>query len=127
MELIDTIHQIINQSLDAFQTTELAIGTVATVNPLSVTLNANLPPIPEEALILTDSVKRRIVHATDGTGKGTGTGKVRISQEDVDVTDVDVTDVEIDVEVQSDLQVGDAVILLRVMKGQQFIILSKVV
>lgn len=127
MELIDTLHQIIKTSLDAVQLTELAIGTVATVNPLSVSLNANLPPIPEEALILTDSVKKRIVHATDGVGQGTGSGEVAGTHDPVNVTDLDVTDVEIDVEVQSDLEVDDMVIMLRVMRGQQYIILSKIV
>ena len=112
MELIDTLHQIIKESINAQQMTELAIGTVESVSPLSISLNANLPPIPEEALILTDSVKQRIVQAL-------GTGEDTVTHNPVTTTT--------DVEVQSDLQVGDAVILLRVMRGQQFIVLSRIV
>ena len=94
MELIDTINRIVANNLDAQKLTELAIGTVTGTNPLSITTNANMPPIPAEAIILTDSVKERIV---DG------------------------------VKVQNDLSVGDAVIMLRVMRGQEYIVLSKVV
>lgn len=94
MELIDTIHLIVKQTLDAMKLTDYVAGTVVATNPLSISLSANMPPIPAEAIILTDSVKKRIV---DG------------------------------VEVQSDLAVGDAVTMLRVSRGQQFIVLSKVV
>ena len=94
MELIDTINKIVKNNLEAQKLTELAIGKVTATNPLSITTSANLPPIPAEAIILTDSVKERIVD---------------------------------DVMVQSDLAVDDAVIMLRVMHGQQYIVLSKIV
>ena len=94
MELIDTINKIVKNNLEAQKPTELAIGTVTSTNPLSITTSANLPPIPAAAIILTDSVKERIV---DG------------------------------VKVQNDLAVNDSVIMLRVMHGQQYIVLSKIV
>lgn len=94
MELIDTINKIVKNNLEAQKLTELAIGKVTATNPLSITTSANLPPIPAEAIILTDSVKERIV---DG------------------------------VRVQNDLAVNDSVIMLRVMHGQQYIVLSKIV
>lgn len=94
MELIDTIHLIVKQTLDAMKLTDYVSGTVVATNPLSISLSANMPPIPAEAIILTDSVKKRVVNG---------------------------------VEVQSDLVVGDAVTMLRVSRGQQFIVLSKVV
>ena len=94
MELIETIQKIIQNNEEARKPTDLAVGTVVSINPLSVSTNANMPPVPEQALILTDSVKRRVVSG---------------------------------IEVQSDLDVGDGVIMLRVMRGQKFIILSKIV
>ena len=94
MELIDTINKIVKNNLDAQKPTELAIGTVTAVSPLSITTSANLPPIPAEAIILTDSVKERVVSG---------------------------------ITVQEDLAVNDTVIMLRVMHGQQYIVLSKVV
>lgn len=116
MELIDTINKIIQQNTEAQKMTDLAIGTVASVSPLAITTSANLPPIPAEALILTDSVKKRIVHAT-----GTGTGEDTVTHAPVETT------VGVDVEVQSDLQNGDAVVMLRVLRGQKYIVLSKIV
>ena len=94
MDLIETIQKIIQNNEDARKPTDLTIGTVTSVSPLAVSTNANMPPIPEQALILTDSVKKRIVSG---------------------------------IEVQSDLAPGDGVIMLRVMRGQKFIILSKIV
>ena len=124
MELIDIINKIIQQNTEAQKMTNLAIGTVTELSPLAITTNANLPPIPEEAIILTDSVKKRIVRAT-GAGTGTGTGEVTTSHDPVTTTVT--TTVVTDVEVQNDLEVGDGVVMLRVLGGQKYIVLSKIV
>jgi hypothetical protein len=61
-----------------------------------------MPPLPAEVLLLTDAVKERVEDVLDGdTVIGTVT-------------------------VQHGLETGDKVLMLRVLKGQQFIVLSKV-
>lgn len=103
MELIDTINKIIKNNIDAQKPTDLAIGTVVSTSPLSVSLNANLPPLPEQVLILTDVVKNHVVKVYNESGT-TEVGRYMI---------------------KADLQVNDKVLMLRCMKGQTYIILSK--
>ena len=62
--------------------------------------NTSLPPISGNALILTSNVIERIVPVQGGAG-----GTVTVTE---------------------GLKIGDKVLLLRVQKGQQFIILSKI-
>ena len=114
MDLIDAINHVIQSNIEAQNLTDLTLGTVETVNPISIKISAELPAIPESALYLCDSVKSRTedVKATS-TLASLITG---LSEGDVIGT----------VEVNSGLSVGDNVIVLKVMRGQEYIVLSKV-
>ena len=96
--LIGVIQTVIKNYLDAVKLTDKATGTVVSVSPLTIKTDTSLPPISGEALILTSNVCE-----TKAVRGGSGT-----------------------VTVTEGLKVGDKVIMLRVQKGQQFIVLSKV-
>lgn len=95
------VFQLIAQNVfDAMKPTEMAMGTVVATDPVSVQVNIDSPPIPASALQLTDAVKERIVPVQGGSG-----GTVKVGE---------------------GLKAGDRVLMLRVQKGQQYIILSRI-
>jgi hypothetical protein len=102
MDLLQVINQVIQNNTEAQKLTDLAIGTVTSTDPLKIQTRVEMPPLPAEVLLLTDAVKERVEDVLDGdTVIGTVT-------------------------VQHGLETGDKVLMLRVLKGQQFIVLSKV-
>lgn len=102
MDLLTVINQVIQNNTEAQKLTDLSIGTVTSTNPLKIQTRIEMPPLPAEVLLLTDAVKERVEDVLDGdTVIGTVT-------------------------VQHGLETGDKVLMLRVLKGQQFIVLSKV-
>lgn len=99
-ELVGVIQQIIQNTLKAMKLTDKATGTVVSVSPLSIQLDILMPPLPEAALVLTDAVKEKIAPVQDGDG-----GFVVVSE---------------------GLKPGDRVLMLRVQRGQQYIVLSRI-
>ena len=97
---IGVIQQIVKNYVDAIKMTDKATGTVTKTSPLTIQTDTSLPPISGNALILTSNVIERIVTVQGGAG-----GTVTVTE---------------------GLKIGDKVLLLRVQKGQQFIILSKI-
>ena len=97
--LIGVIQTVIKNYLDAVKLTDKATGTVVSVSPLTIKTDTSLPPISGEALILTSNVCKKTKAVRGGSGTVT---------------------------VTEGLKVGDKVIMLRVQKGQQLIVLSKV-
>ena len=70
------------------------------IDPLSVQVDMNMPPLPDAAILLTDAVKERVAPVQGGEG-----GTVMVSE---------------------GLKPGDKVLMLRVQRGQQYIILSRI-
>ena len=103
MELIEIIHKIIQENVEAQKPTDLAIGTVVSASPLSVSINANQPPLPEAVLVVCEEATRH---------------KVTLYDED----DEEQAGIYW---VHNELKTGDKVLMLRCMKGQQYIILSR--
>ncbi len=104
MDLIDVIHRIIQENMEAQKPTDLAIGTVVSVSPLSISLNANQPPLPEAVLILCEEVTRHKIELFDQNDEHqAGTYWMH-----------------------AELKEGDKVVMLRCMKGQQYLVLSRV-
>lgn len=99
-ELVGVIQQIIQNTLKAMKLTDKATGTVVSVSPLSIQLDILMPPLPEAALVLTDAVKEKIAPVQDGDG-----GFVVVNE---------------------GLKSGDRVLMLRVQRGQQYIVLSRI-
>ncbi len=88
------------ENQQAMKPTELAFGTVVSVGPLSILVDNTAEPKPETGLILTDSVVARSAKVQGGSG---GT-----------------------VVINPGLSAGDRVVMLRVQRGQRYIVLSKV-
>ena len=104
MDLIEIIHKIIQENVEAQKPTDLIIGTVVSASPLSVQINANQPPLPEQVLVVCEEVTRHKVELYDSNDEHqAGTYWVH-----------------------AELKTGDKVIMLRCMKGQTYIILSRV-
>ncbi|OUQ13033.1 hypothetical protein B5E84_18080 [Lachnoclostridium sp. An14] len=99
-DLIDVIHSITQDSVKGQKPADVAYGTVISASPLSVQLQTTMQPIPAAALILTAGVIAKTAQVQGGQG-----GTVTINE---------------------GLAVGDKVLMLRVSKGQRFIVLSKV-
>ena len=103
MDLLTIINQIIQNNTEAQKLTDLSIGTVTSTDPLKIQTRVEMPPLPAEVLLLTDAVKERVEDVLNANDEVIGTVKV-----------------------QHGLETGDKVLMLRVLKGQQFIVLSKV-
>jgi len=103
VELLGAFQLAIQQSIKAMKLADMATGTVLSETPLAVQLDVSVPPIPEQALLLTDAVKPKSVTAPVQGGEG-GT---------------------VTVVIQEALKAGDKVLMLRVMKGQKYVILSR--
>ena len=117
MDLIDVINQIVQNNNEASKPTELIIGTVEKVNPLAVRISMDMAALPAEVLLLTDGVVEREEDVTVSSGFASLLAGYNIT--------VPADTVIGKVKVQNGLAAGDKVILLRVLKGQKFIVLSK--
>lgn len=107
-ELAGVIQQIVQNTVQTMKMADKATGTVESVSPLRIKVDASMQSIPESALLVTDTVKERIVHVEDcqecsGGGECTGTVIIR-----------------------EGLKVGEKVLMLRVQGGNQYIVLSRV-
>ena len=99
-DLLGVLQQIMQENQQAMKPTELAFGTVVSVGPLSILVDNTAEPKPEAGLILTDYVVARSAKVQGGSG---GT-----------------------VVINPGLAAGDRVVMLRVQRGQRYIVLSKV-
>ena len=100
MELIDVLHNIAQENSDAQKPADIAYGIVQSVSPLSIKVDGTAQAIPAVGLILTSGVMAKTAQVQGGQG-----GTVVINE---------------------GLAAGDKVIMLRVKKGNSYIVLSKV-
>ena len=92
------------QNIQAAQRpSDIAFGTVMSISPLSIQVEGSMQAIPASAIVLTSAVTERIV--------------------DVDGTTEDMP--HLTVKVTEGLEAGDKVVMLRLSKGQRYVVLSK--
>ena len=103
-DLIDVLNMISQNNQAAQKPADIAFGTVMSLSPLSIQVEGSMQAIPAAAIVLTSAVTERIVDI-DGT------------TEDMPHLTVKVTD---------GLLPGDKVVMLRVSRGNRYIVLSKV-
>ena len=96
--LLVVMQEIMQENQKAMKPTEVAFGTVATVSPLSILVDGTSQPKSEAGLILTEAVIPKTVQVQGGGGM---------------------------VVVNKGLAVGDKVVMLRVSRGNRYIVLSK--
>ena len=104
MGLTELIQKICQANIEAQKPTDIATGTVTQASPLKISISVELPPIGEEALILTESVKAWNEQTTIEYGGITQTATIH----------------------HNGLNIGDKVVMIRVSKGQRFIVLSRI-
>ena len=127
MELLEVIQKISQSTSQGMGMTDLTIGTVESVSPLTITTQTSMQVLREEVLYLTAAVIEKTLsplshtHTTlDGTTSEALTSVV--CTENGQALPFDSGGVIIN----RGLQVGDKVLLLRVQRGQMFIVLSRV-
>lgn len=100
-DLLSVLQQINQNSIKGMKPVDLCFGTVATADPVTITLEGTMQAIPAAAIVLCDSVQARQTVATDSDGD---TVTVTLSEA---------------------LRAGERVIMLRCSQGQQFLVLSR--
>lgn len=102
LSLTQEIQLIVQNTVKGLKLADVVFGKVKGESPLEIELEQTMLPLRGNALILTDSVKKRIEHV--GCGEA-GSG----------------------VEVQRGLKTGDRVVMLRETGAQRYVVLSRVV
>ena len=156
MELIEALQMVSQQTAQAGQPCDLAIGTVQTVKPLTVVIDISQAALQESVLLLTESVVEKKIpilnhihhintlgHSHSRPDGGTSTNLTGsyptltslVSQGANSDQTQNIVCYEhgqpLPIEdgfiiLNRALEVGDKVLLLRVQKGQKYIILSRV-
>lgn len=156
MNLVDALVMVSEGTAKASQPCDLEVGTVTTVNPLSITRDVAQAPLTEAVLILTENVVEKKIPILDhihhintlghshtcpdgGTSTNlTGSYPTLTSLVSEGANSDQTQDIicyehgqPLPIEdgyiiLNRALEVGDKVLLLRVQKGQKFIILSRV-
>lgn len=185
MDLIDTLHGIVEGSMNAYGLSDLAVGTVSRTDPLEITIRETMAPLPQEVLWLTAAVVEKKIpvlthehitkgfrhghtvsgighshtvsglghsHSTDEGSTGTGLdGSYQTGDSlggsyatgDALMPDAYTSDKRLEnivcyedgkalpvedgyIILNRGLAAGDKVLLLRVMRGQQFIVWSRI-
>jgi len=140
MQLSDVLLQIMAQNNAAGQPTDMCVGTVTKAEPLEISVNPAMAPLKAEVLYLTDAVRYyslditidwfsendafmngRHTHAISDTYTGGGS----CDTGNLDTTHKHAIKGRKSIHIHNDLQAGEKVLLLRVLHGQRFIVLSR--
>ena len=129
MELIDALHQVVGQTMKAAQPADLTVGTVVAVDPLEISINSQMAPLRASVLYLTAAVVERKLSPLQHRHED---GDDRQTTEAL--TDVICTEqgnplpraADGSILLNRGLTVGDKVLLLRVQRGQKFVVLSRI-
>lgn len=121
-QLLQTMQQLISQTMEAAKPTDYLKGVVETVNPLSVRIEQK-EIVPEEFLELTDAVRDydvdiEVMHTTEPRAGGGGYAEFASHEHDYQGRKK--------IRVYNGLHVGEPVFLLRQSGGQNFLIVSRV-
>lgn len=151
MDLLEVLQGINQNSMDAYGLSDMVIGTVTSDAPLEVTIRESMAPLPQEVLHLTAAVieKKIPVLAHAHTLSGLSHEHIVTINSTRYRTEASLSSGSYDTDEQLEaivcyedgkplpvkdgyiilnrgLERGDKVLLLRVMRGQQFIILSRI-
>lgn len=121
-QLVQTFQMLAKQTLDASKPSDYVLGVVETVNPLTIRIEQK-ESIPEEFLILTDSVRDyevdiEVNHVTENRAGGSGDAEFASHNHGYAGRKK--------IKVYNSLHVGEQVILIQQAGGQEFIVLSRV-
>lgn len=146
MELIDALQQIVQQGAKALSPVELTVGTVTAANPLEISVDPAMDALRAPVLYLTAAVMEKkipvlahthqavgLTHAHSNSGGTTtqgltGSYETTAALEDIACIEAGKTLPVRDgyIILNRGLEEGDKVLLLEVMHGQKFVVLSRV-
>ena len=127
MELADVLRRMTEDGLNASQLTDLKIGTVTGTNPLEITVNPAMPPLKPGVLYLTAAAAERKIpllahsHTTPAGETGKSLENLAALENGLPLPVKDGYII-----LNRGLESGDKVLLLRVMRGQRYVVLSRV-
>lgn len=150
-DIVTVLHELVEKHMSASSLTDLVIGTVYTVSPLSVQITPDFI-VPSAVLYLTETVTERKInfshthtfpHTHAGTDTDGGSFTTTTSQSTVTTTgDGTLINQPVDVSpaplygqgstyqqsgiINPGLAIGDKVLMLRIQSGQAYIIMSRV-
>ena len=129
MSLLGAIQEISQQNAAAGQPTDYVVGTVTGVNPLEITINTAMAPLRESVLYLTSAVVEKTITTLSHSHTISGVSATCSTELESVVCTENGTALPTSgstITINRGLQVGDAVLLLRVQNGQKFVVLSRV-
>ena len=126
MEMIDALHQVIQESIAASSPAGLAMGTVVNTSPLEIRVNTSMAPLRAPVLVLTAPVIEKKIpvlsHTHTAPGGETGTALDFVAC----VEHGKALPVENGyIILNRGLRTGDKVVLLKVQSGQRYLVLSR--
>lgn len=134
MELAEVLYLFAQDAMKNGGLTDLTIGTVTGVNPLEITTKVAMAPLRQQVLFLTEPVVEKKIpilqhnHVIHDTYTGGGESEDNLLQDAI-VCYEDGKALPVQngyITLNRALEVGDKVLLLRVMGGKRFIVLSRV-
>lgn len=146
MELLDVLQQIGQQTAQALAPAELTIGTVTAAHPLEISIDPAMDTLRAPVLYLTAAVVEKKIPILQHSHQVTGLGHSHSAPEGSTSTNLtgtyDTTQALEDIAciehgkplpvkdgyilLNRALEAGDKVLLLQVMHGQKFLVLSRV-
>lgn len=120
--LVQTLKNLVQQTVNASKPSDYIIGVVETVNPLSIRVEQK-DIITEDFLILTDAVRDydvdiEVKHVTENRGGGAGDSAYESHNHDYIGRK--------HIRIYNGLHIGESVIMIRQGGGQEYCILSRV-
>ena len=128
MELKDVIQMMVEKTLKAKMPTEMQIGTVTSTNPLEIKIDETMQVLKQQVLYLSETVIEKSIPILEHTHETPeGTTQPALLQTDItcDEHGSNLGTKGGRIIFNNALSVGDKVILMRVLNGQKFVIVSR--
>lgn len=128
MELIEVLQKISQDAAGGMGLTDLTVGTVTGVSPLEITTQTSMQVLKSPVLYLTAAVVEKKLSPLSHShpyGEGMATQEAlegAVCTENGQALPADSSGITLN----RGLQAGDKVLLLRVQRGQRFVILSRI-
>lgn len=128
MELKDVIQMMVEKTLKAKMPTEMQIGTVTSTNPLEIKIDETMQVLKQRVLYLSETVIEKSIPILEHTHETPeGTTQPALLQADItcDEHGSNLGTKGGRIIFNNALSIGDKVILMRVLNGQKFVIVSR--
>ena len=125
-DLYIELQRIIQRAIKSGELTDYVVGTGVSVSPLEIQTDVSMLPLKAPVLLLTSAVVSKVLKQQPHTHESSET----VEQSSVSLVcyenGVALYATDTDIIINRGLVVGDKVLLLKVAKGQQYIVLSRI-